>query len=99
MTDAVWVEKELQFPNKHLLHMRPSQKIVEEALKYKSEMRFVVEGEEWNPKSMLEILIFAAEIVKAESDAFVFKARGEDAAESIEKISEFLSTQLFQEAA
>ena len=85
MTGA-WVEKTINLRNKHGLHMRPAQRIVEVAGKFKSDIRAVKDDMDCNAKSILDMIEFAAHMVRstAEDDhSFTFRANGNDAEEAL----------------
>ncbi|MBI3828172.1 MAG: HPr family phosphocarrier protein [Planctomycetes bacterium] len=77
-----WVELRVNLKNKHGLHMRPAQKIVETATRYKADIRAVKDGLDMSAKSILDMIEFASHMVNAaaeDDNEFVFKAKGEDA--------------------
>jgi len=55
-----WLERNIDLKNKHGLHMRPAQRIVEVASKYKSDIRAVKDEMDCNAKSILDMIEFAA---------------------------------------
>lgn len=96
-----WIEMELDLPDKEKLHVRPMQMILEEAQKFQADIRFVLSNhnEEFDPKSMHQGIIFAAEFVRSEGTKFRLKASGSDAAKALESISDFiLSSRPFEES-
>jgi len=81
MADA-WLERKISLKNKHGLHMRPAQRIVETASRYKSEIRAIKDHLDMNAKSILDMIEFAAHMVNAaasEDNDFMFRAQGPDA--------------------
>ncbi len=88
MTGA-WLEKSIDLKNKHGLHMRPAQRIVEVAGKFKSDIRAVKNDMDCNAKSILDMIEFAAHMVRATSandNSFVFRASGDDAQEALDAL-------------
>lgn len=93
MTGA-WLEKSIDLKNKHGLHMRPAQRIVELASKFRSDIRAVKDSLDCNCKSILDMIEFAAHMVRstAEDDnSFVFRASGEDAQEALDALGQLVN--------
>ena len=55
-----WLEKEINLTDKHSLHLRPAQRIVEIASKFKSDVRACKDTVDLNAKSILDMIEFAA---------------------------------------
>lgn len=92
MTTA-WLEKNINLKNKHGLHMRPAQRIVEVASKFQSDVRAVKGAMDCNAKSILDMIEFAAHMVRstAEDDqSFVFRASGDDAHAALEALDSLI---------
>ena len=73
-----WVERRISLRDKHHLHMRPAQKIVETASHYHAEVRAVKDHLDLSAKSILDMIEFAAHMVNRASqddNEFVFRAR------------------------
>lgn len=84
-----WVEKKISLANKHGLHMRPAQRIVEVAIKYKCDIRACKDNLDFNAKSILDMIEFAAHMVgnTAEHDnTFFFRASGDDAQQALDAL-------------
>jgi phosphocarrier protein HPr len=84
-----WVERRISLRNKHHLHMRPAQKIVETASRFQSEIRAVKDHLDLSAKSILDMIEFAAHMVNRASqddNDFVFRARGPDAQQALEAL-------------
>jgi phosphocarrier protein HPr len=82
------VERTIQVINKLGLHARPAALLVQKASKFKSEIRLKKDDMEANAKSILSVMMLAAEV-----GSFVtIKAEGEDEQEAVEAL-----TQLFEE--
>jgi len=91
---GTWLEKNISLKNKHGLHMRPAQRIVETATKFRSTIRVVKDSMDCNAKSILDMIEFAAHMVRstAEDDSsFVFRANGEDAEQALEALGHLVN--------
>jgi len=89
-----WLERSIDLKNKHGLHMRPAQRIVEVAGKFHSDIRAVKNGRDCNAKSILDMIEFAAHMVRAtaeDDNTFVFRANGEDAREALDALTELVN--------
>ena len=77
------VERKTQVINKLGLHARPAAMLVQKASKFKSEIKLQKEDIEINAKSILSVMMLAAEV-----GSFVtIKAEGEDEEEAVEAIA------------
>ena len=77
-----WLVRQINLPNKHGLHLRPAQRIVETATRYESEVRAIKDHLDKNAKSILDMIEFAAYMVNKEAhddNEFHFHAQGADA--------------------
>ncbi len=84
-----WLEKSIDLKNKHGLHMRPAQRIVEVASKYKADIRAVKDDMDCNAKSILDMIEFAAHMVRStahDDNSFLFRASGDDAQSALEAL-------------
>ena len=93
MTGA-WLEKNIDLKNKHGLHMRPAQKIVEVASKFQSDVRAVKDDMDCNAKSILDMIEFAAHMVRSTADddnSFLFRASGDDAQQALDALGELVN--------
>ena len=79
MTTTV-ARRQVEITNPLGLHMRPANKFVELALKYQSEIRVHYNGNEYNGKSILELISLAADC----GSRLELEARGPDAAAAVE---------------
>ena len=77
------VERTVQILNKNGLHARPAAEIVKLAAKYKSEITISRDGTEVNGKSIMGVMMLAAEC----GASIVLRAEGEDAEQAIEAIA------------
>ena len=86
---GTWLEKNINLAHKHGLHMRPAQRIVEVAKKFKCDVRACKNELDFNAKSILDMIEFAAHMVgktASEDNTFVFRASGEDAQEALDAL-------------
>lgn len=75
-------EKKIQVINRLGLHARPAAMVVQKASKFKSEIRLVKDGYEVNAKSIMSVMMLAAEM----GSFITIKAWGEDEAQAVEEI-------------
>ncbi len=75
-------EKTVQIINKHGLHARPAAEIVKTAGKFQSEITIVREDLEVNGKSIMGVMMLAAEC----GATITLKATGPDEAEAVEAL-------------
>ena len=91
--DKQWLEKVISLENKHALHMRPAQRIVETACKFKSDVHVCKDAHDFNAKSILDMIEFAAHMVshtEAQDKTFIFKSSGDDAEAALKALSELI---------
>lgn len=83
------MERQISLKNKHGLHMRPAQRIVETAMKFQSDVRVVKDKLNLSAKSILDMIEFAEYMVlraeKNDND-FSFQASGADAKEALDAL-------------
>lgn len=79
-------EKEIIIKNKTGLHARPAALFVQIANKYESEITIIKDDQEVNGKSIMGILMLAAE----KGAKITIQAEGEDAESAIEELSGIL---------
>jgi len=94
MTTGAWIEKQIDLKNKHGLHMRPAQRIVEVASQFRSDVRACKDSMDCNAKSILDMIEFAAYMVRntaAGDNSFLFRARGEDAEQALKALTELVN--------
>ena len=80
------VKKELVVQNKTGLHARPAAMFVQVANKYESDITIIKEEQEVNGKSIMGILMLAAE----KGAKIIIVADGDDAEKAVEELSEIL---------
>ena len=81
------VERTVQILNKNGLHARPAAEIVKLAAKYKSEITISRDGTEVNGKSIMGVMMLAAEC----GASIVLRADGEDADQAIDAIAALIA--------
>ena len=81
------VERTVQILNKNGLHARPAAEIVKLAAKYKSEITISRDGTEVNGKSIMGVMMLAAEC----GASIVLRANGEDAEQALDAIATLIS--------
>jgi len=81
------VEKTVQILNKNGLHARPAAEIVKLAAKYRSEITISRDGTEVNGKSIMGVMMLAAEC----GASIVLRAEGEDAEQAIDAIATLIA--------
>lgn len=79
---------------KDKLHLRPLQGIVEAAGKFQSDVLVDFGGQQWNCKSILDMMIFAAETTKADNGVCTLRASGEDAIDAVSNVGSVFSEAL-----
>lgn len=82
------VEREIQVTNKLGLHARPAAMLVQAASKFRSEIRLKKDDVEANAKSILSVMMLAAEA----GSLVTIKAEGEDEQQAVETL-----TKMFEE--
>ena len=81
------VERELQILNKNGLHARPAAEIVKTAAKYKCEITISREELEVNGKSIMGVMMLAAE----QGSTLKVKAEGPDAEQAVAAIADLVA--------
>ena len=81
------VERTVQILNKNGLHARPAAEIVKLAAKYQSEITISRDGTEVNGKSIMGVMMLAAEC----GASIVLRADGEDAAQAVDAIATLIA--------
>jgi phosphocarrier protein len=81
------VERTVQILNKNGLHARPAAEIVKLAAKYRSEITISRDGTEVNGKSIMGVMMLAAEC----GASIVLRATGEDAEQAIDAIATLIA--------
>jgi len=81
------VERTVQILNKNGLHARPAAEIVKLAAKYRSEITISRDGTEVNGKSIMGVMMLAAEC----GASILLRADGEDAEQAVDAIATLLA--------
>ena len=81
------VERTVQILNKNGLHARPAAEIVKLAAKYRSEITIARDGTEVNGKSIMGVMMLAAEC----GASIVLRAQGDDAEQAIDAIATLIA--------
>jgi phosphocarrier protein HPr len=81
------VERSVQIVNKNGLHARPAAEVVKAASKFKSEITIVREDLEVNGKSIMGVMMLAAEF----GATLTVRANGPDAQQAVDAIADLIS--------
>ena len=81
------VERSVQIVNKNGLHARPAAEIVKAASKFKSEITIVRDELEVNGKSIMGVMMLAAEF----GATLTIRANGPDAQQAVDAIAELIA--------
>lgn len=87
------VEREIQVTNKLGLHARPAAMLVQMASKFKSEIRLKKEDVEANAKSILSVMMLAAEA----GSSVIIRAEGEDEQQALETLAKMFDEKFGEE--
>jgi phosphocarrier protein HPr len=89
----VLVEREIQVTNKLGLHARPAAMLVQMASKFKSEIWLKKEDVEANAKSILSVMMLAAEV----GSSVIIRAEGEDEEQALETLAKMFHEKFGEE--
>ena len=87
------VEKEVQITNKLGLHARPAAMVVQTASKFTSEIRLIKDDLEINGKSIMGVMMLAAE----KGSILKIRVEGEDETEALEKLIQLFESKFDEE--
>lgn len=87
------VERKIEVINKLGLHARPAAMLVQKASKFKSEIKIKKEDIEANAKSILSVMMLAAEV----GSFVIVKAEGEDEEQAVEAIAKLFEEKFGEE--
>jgi phosphocarrier protein len=87
------IEREIQVTNKLGLHARPAAMLVQTASRFKSEIWLKKEDIEANAKSILSVMMLAAEV----GSRVTIKAEGEDEEQAIETLAKIFQEKFGEE--
>ena len=76
-------ERSVQILNKNGLHARPAAEIVKILARYQSDVTIIREGTEVNGKSIMGVMMLAAEC----GSTLILRAEGSDAEEALDALS------------
>jgi len=88
-----WLACRVNLHNKHGLHLRPAQRIVETASSFQADIRAIKDHLDMNAKSIVDMIEFSAYMVNrvAEDDTeFCFEAVGADAEGALSTLSRLI---------
>ena len=81
------IERSVQIANRNGLHARPAAEIVKAAAKFKSEITIVRDDLEVNGKSIMGVMMLAAEF----GATLTIRANGADAQQAVDAIAELIA--------
>jgi phosphocarrier protein HPr len=81
------IERSVQIVNRNGLHARPAAEIVKAAAKFKSEITIVRDDLEVNGKSIMGVMMLAAEF----GATLTVRANGPDAQQAVDAIAELIA--------
>lgn len=87
------IEKILQIKNKHGLHARPAAHLVKVAGKFKSDIKIFKDGLEINAKSIMGVMMLAAE----PGSEVLVHADGTDEEDAIREIEDLFEKKFYEE--
>jgi phosphocarrier protein HPr len=87
------VERKIEVINKLGLHARPAAMLVQKASKFKSEIKIKKEDIEANAKSILGVMMLAAEM----GSFVIIKAEGEDEEQAVETLAKLFEEKFGEE--
>ncbi len=80
-------EKKIQVINRLGLHARPAALLVQKASKFQSEIRLIKDEYELNAKSIMSVMMLAAEM----GSFITIKAWGEDEVQAVEELAKLFA--------
>ena len=90
--DTTVARRQVEIINTLGLHLRPADKFVKLALRYRAEIRVYYNGNQFNGKSILDLTTLAAEC----GTRLELEACGPDAAEAVEALASLVSAQFYE---
>ena len=87
------IEKEITVINRLGLHARPAAMVVETAARFKSEIKFKKSDVEVNAKSIMGVMMLAAEI----GSKIIIRAEGEDETQAVEALAKLFEDKFGEE--
>ncbi|MBC8591526.1 HPr family phosphocarrier protein [Wansuia hejianensis] len=83
-------KEEITLLNQTGLHARPASLFVKEASQYKSDIKVIKDGQEYNGKSIMGILSMGA----GKGDVLTIQAQGEDEEKAVKNLVDLIANQL-----
>ncbi len=90
--DTTVAYRQIQITNSLGLHLRPADKFVKVALRFRSEIRVHYNGHQFNGKSILDLTTLAAEC----GTRLELEACGPDALEALDALAELVSARFYE---
>ena len=87
MTNPAMIERTVRIVNKNGLHARPAAEIVKLASRYQSDITLVREDLEVNGKSIMGVMMLAAEF----GSSLLLRAAGPDAEQAVSALSDLIA--------
>ena len=87
------IEEVLKIINKHGLHARPAAQFVKIAGRFKSDIKVIKDGLEVNGKSIMGIMMLAAE----PGSEITLSINGEDEKEAFKALNELISQKFYED--
>ena len=87
------IQEELQIVNRHGLHARPAAQFVKIAGRFSSEIKVIKDGLEVNGKSIMGIMMLAAE----PGSLITIVVAGEDEQEAFNALRELIANKFYEE--
>src|SRR5688572_11879145 len=84
---SMMIERSVQIVNRNGLHARPAAEVVKAAAKFKSEITIVRDDLEVNGKSIMGVMMLAAEF----GATLTIRANGSDAQQAVDAIAELIA--------
>ncbi|RMH15931.1 MAG: HPr family phosphocarrier protein [Gemmatimonadetes bacterium] len=94
MNDATTVERQVQVVNPQGFHARPAAEFVKLASRFASDVWIAKDGLEVNGKSIMGVLMLAAE----QGSTLTIRADGEDATEAVDQLCALVASGFQEEA-
>lgn len=88
------IREEIQIINKHGLHARPAAQFVKIAGRFQSEIKVIKDGLEVNGKSIMGIMMLAAE----PGSSIVIIVDGSDEAAALQALKELITHKFYEDA-
>jgi phosphocarrier protein HPr len=90
--DTTVARRQVEITNSLGLHLRPAEKFVKLALRYQADVRVYRNGNQFNGKSILDLMTLVAEC----GTCLDLEARGPDAEAAVEALADLVSAQFYE---